>query len=140
MKLINLILKIMDEKRVSQKELCDAIGISTSTFSNWKTRQTDPPIKYVMPICNFLEISHSDLISQASMDEYNPDPSEQFTVSNTSIGNNNVIGSANTVQSKSSQNGIESEFFDVFNGLSLSSKAKVIALATELSEGENNEG
>ncbi len=128
----------MEEKRISQKELCDALNIKTSTFSNWKVRQTDPPVKYIMPICNYLNVSYTDLIAQIEVEEFYPDSSEPFTLAHNNIGDNNIIGTSNSVN-KNPQNGIESEFFDLFNGLSLSAKAKVISLATELSEGENAE-
>jgi DNA-binding Xre family transcriptional regulator len=135
MKLINLITKIMDEKRISQKELCNSIGISTSTFSNWKIRQTDPPVKYIVPICNCLGVSHTDLISESQNEDENSNIATTFN--NNTFGNNNVIASSNSNANVNS--GFETEFYTSFNNLSFADKAKVIALVAELSEGEKNE-
>lgn len=44
-------------------ELCTYLGINTSTMANWKTRQTDPPAKYIAPICDFLDISTEYLLT-----------------------------------------------------------------------------
>lgn len=38
-------------------DLCEAIGISSSTMTNWKNRGTDPPAKHIIPICEFLNVS-----------------------------------------------------------------------------------
>ena len=37
--------------------LCDRLGIRTSTMSTWKTRNSDPPAKYIKPIADFLGVS-----------------------------------------------------------------------------------
>ncbi|MBQ5320295.1 MAG: helix-turn-helix domain-containing protein [Oscillospiraceae bacterium] len=57
MSLINNILDILKDKHKKQSELCTYLGINTSTMTNWKNRDTDPPAKYIIPICEFLSIS-----------------------------------------------------------------------------------
>ncbi len=37
--------------------LCRKLGVNTNTTSNWKQRNTDPPAKYIVPICEYLEVS-----------------------------------------------------------------------------------
>lgn len=37
--------------------LCQTLGINTTTTSNWKQRGTDPPAKYIVPICEYLGCS-----------------------------------------------------------------------------------
>ena len=37
--------------------MCDRLGIRTSTMSTWKTRNSDPPAKYIKPIADFLGVS-----------------------------------------------------------------------------------
>lgn len=51
------ILRILEKKGLTQTELCSAININTSTMTNWKNRNTDPPAKYIIPICEFLQVS-----------------------------------------------------------------------------------
>ena len=78
MSIINNLLLLLEEKRLKQSDLCDAIGISSSTMTNWKNRGTDPPSKHIIPICEFLNVSpyilltgkeKSSLTSELSADE-----------------------------------------------------------------------
>ena len=55
--LINTILDIMKSKNKKQSALCAYLNINASTVTNWKSRNTDPPAKYIIPICEFLEVS-----------------------------------------------------------------------------------
>lgn len=48
---------LLEKKGLKQADLCEAIGISSSTMTNWKNRGTDPPAKYIIPICEFLNIT-----------------------------------------------------------------------------------
>lgn len=55
--IINNLLLLLEKKGLKQADLCEAIGISSSTMTNWKNRGTDPPAKYIIPICEFLNIT-----------------------------------------------------------------------------------
>lgn len=55
--IINNIIQILSKKGLSQNELCKYLGITTSTMSTWKKRNSDPPAKYIIRICEFLNIS-----------------------------------------------------------------------------------
>ncbi len=55
--IINNLLSLLEEKGLKQADLCEAIGISSSTMTNWKNRGTDPPAKHIVSICEFLDIS-----------------------------------------------------------------------------------
>lgn len=55
--IIDNVLSYLDKKEIKQSDLCNHIGINTSTMTNWKNRKTDPPAKYIIPICEFLDIS-----------------------------------------------------------------------------------
>lgn len=57
MSLINDILDILGSKNKRQADLCSYLGINTSTMTNWKNRNTDPPSKYIIPICEFLDVT-----------------------------------------------------------------------------------
>lgn len=54
---INNVLSLLEKKKLKQADLCEAIGINSSTMTNWKNRGTDPPAKYIIPICEFLKVS-----------------------------------------------------------------------------------
>ena len=57
MSIIDNLLKLLDEKGLSQADLCKHLGINTSTMTNWKQRGTDPAAKYIIPICEFIDVS-----------------------------------------------------------------------------------
>lgn len=60
---IQRVLSLLDEKGFKMADLCRYIGINTSTMANWKTRNTDPPTKYIIPICEFLKVSPEYLLT-----------------------------------------------------------------------------
>ena len=60
---IQRILSLLDEKGFKMADLCRFIDINTSTMANWKTRNTDPPTKYLVPICEFLGVTPEFLLT-----------------------------------------------------------------------------
>ena len=56
MSIISNILSILEKKGISQAALCSHLHIGTSTMTTWKKRDTDPPSKYIIPICEFLDV------------------------------------------------------------------------------------
>ncbi|MCI9253691.1 MAG: bacteriophage CI repressor [Lachnospiraceae bacterium] len=56
-------LSILDSKSLKMSDLCRYLNINTSTMTNWKNRGTDPPAKYIVPICEFLNISCEHLLT-----------------------------------------------------------------------------
>ncbi len=63
MSIIDNVLCLMKALNINQNELCNHLHIGTSTMSNWKTRGTDPPAKYIIPICEFLNVSPEQLLT-----------------------------------------------------------------------------
>ena len=61
--IIQRILALLEEKSLKAADLCRALGISTSTMTNWKNRGTDPPAKMIISICEFLGVSCEYLLS-----------------------------------------------------------------------------
>jgi transcriptional regulator with XRE-family HTH domain len=47
----------LDNRNLTAYGLCQTLGINTTTTSNWKQRGTDPPAKYIVPICEYLGCS-----------------------------------------------------------------------------------
>lgn len=48
---------LMSEKGVRAIDICNSLGINTSVTTGWKQRNTDPPAKYIAPICELLGVS-----------------------------------------------------------------------------------
>lgn len=80
--IINEIIDILNKKGRKMSELCVWLGINTSTMANWKTRETDPPAKYIAPICEFLDVSIDFLLTgkeKSSSAELSADEQELLT-------------------------------------------------------------
>lgn len=60
---IERIIELLDKKALKASDLCRFIGINTSTMTNWKNRGTDPPAKFIVPICEFLNVSCEFLLT-----------------------------------------------------------------------------
>lgn len=66
MKIIEIIFEKMNEKGIKQQELADKLGIRKSVVSSWKTRNTNPPLEYIVQICELLEISPNELLGYSN--------------------------------------------------------------------------
>jgi len=55
--IIERVVSILDEKKISQKEICDLLNINSSTFSTWKRRYANIPSDKIVPIADFLKVS-----------------------------------------------------------------------------------
>lgn len=60
------ILRVMKEKDITQKELCNAIGIGAPKFTDWKTGRVRSFHKYIPQIAEFLGVSTDVLLGNAS--------------------------------------------------------------------------
>ena len=69
--IIDNILSLLSKKKVNQVDLCKYIGVSTSTMTNWKVRKTDPPARYIIPICEYLNVSPELLLTGEENNNYN---------------------------------------------------------------------
>lgn len=61
--IIHRMLSLLDDKSLKMVDLCRHLEINTSTMTNWKNRGTDPPAKYIAPICEFLGVSYEYLLT-----------------------------------------------------------------------------
>lgn len=53
--------KIRESRGLKDKNVADAIGITRSTFSDWKSGRCAPKLDKLTKIANFLQVSLSDL-------------------------------------------------------------------------------
>ena len=58
------IFRILEDKKMSQKEFAERTGISQSTISDWKRKKTNPSSEKIMIICEVLQISPYDLLEE----------------------------------------------------------------------------
>lgn len=60
------------EKKMTQRQLADALEISDKTVSKWECGRGLPEIQFMMPLCELLGISVNELLSgeKLSADEY----------------------------------------------------------------------
>lgn len=63
MEIIERISQTLKEKGKLAIDLCNVLGIQTSTMSTWKARKNDPPARYMPTIANFLGVSLEYLLT-----------------------------------------------------------------------------
>lgn len=62
------IFKILEKKHISQKEFSEQTGISQSTISDWKRKKTNPSADKILKICEVLNVTPYELLSEGKMD------------------------------------------------------------------------
>ena len=55
--------KLMDDKRLTQRELSKKLDIAQSTISSWKNNNTSPPPEMLISISEFLGVTVDFLLS-----------------------------------------------------------------------------
>lgn len=53
----------LESRGLTAYGLSKKIGVNTTTTTNWKQRGTDPPAKYIIPICEYLGCSMEYLLT-----------------------------------------------------------------------------
>jgi len=62
-KIGKFILKCRKNKKITQKELAEKLGVSDKTISNWENGRNMPDLSLFKPLCEELDITINDLIS-----------------------------------------------------------------------------
>lgn len=75
---INNIIKIMQEKGISQKELCDRLCLPKSLFSNWKRGINKSYLTRMADIANVLGCSITDLYLKDIEESFESKPNIDF--------------------------------------------------------------
>lgn len=63
------IFKILKERNISQSAFCKVTGLSGSTVSDWKTKNTNPSADKIMDICAALDITPEQLLTGKGIDD-----------------------------------------------------------------------
>ena len=65
----NRIRKYREDRKLSQKELAELIGVSNSRVSNWEQGINRPDANILAEICRALQVSPSELLDVHLIDE-----------------------------------------------------------------------
>lgn len=57
------IFELIEEKHLKAAELAKLLDVKQSVLTNWKKRNTNPPMEYAIVICEFLGISIQYLLT-----------------------------------------------------------------------------
>lgn len=63
MEIIERMFLVMQEKKIKSVELAELLGIHKGVISKWKSRNTNPPSEFIVPICEFLNVSIDFLLT-----------------------------------------------------------------------------
>jgi len=101
---IGRIVRILEDRNISQKDVCTKLGINSSTFSTWKKQHGNVPNDKLLIIADFLKVSLTYLL--------------------TGEGSEEIIELSDQ----------EKELLRIFNALNIKGKAALISRAYELEE------
>ncbi len=60
---IERMFSILQQNNKTVQSLCDHIDVTSSVVANWKNRNEHPPAKYIVTICEFLNVSCDYLLT-----------------------------------------------------------------------------
>ena len=63
------IFKILSEKKMTQKDFANQVGIANSTVSEWKKKKTNPSADKIMDICAVLDVTPEQLLTGKGIDD-----------------------------------------------------------------------
>lgn len=70
----------LDEKGLKAAGLCRVLGIGTNITTGWKQRNTDPPSKYIAPICEYLGCSVEYLLTGQGVQDTKKEPTQEMSL------------------------------------------------------------
>jgi len=117
MKTIERILATAEQKNIRQADIAKAIGKGTAQITNWKNRNSDPPIELLPKIADLLNVSIEWLItgSETTSNSTSDLPEdEQLLLQHynqcNQEGKNRIMEHAEFIASKYPQQGKSSEY------------------------------
>ncbi len=64
---LDRIIDLLKEQKVSQKELCEHLGIKKNAFTNWKSGQNNSYMKHLPQIAEYLDVSVDYLLCKTEI-------------------------------------------------------------------------
>ncbi len=124
MKILNNIIFLMEEKRISQKKLTDYLDVSKNVFTEWKSQRSKSYMKYLPQIADFLEVPIDALLDRENVASIN---------GNYNAVNNSTVTIGDTSKTLSEQ---EQEILRIYNTLSTKEKAELFLKICEYEKKE----
>ena len=93
-KIGKFIAKKRKEKKLTQNELAEKLGVTDRSISNWENGKNMPDLSLFKPLCDILEISINELLSGEKID--NKDYANKFE--------ENIINTIDYVDKKNNRN------------------------------------
>lgn len=56
------IFNLLEKKNLKQSDLAKHLNVRNSVITAWKTRGNNPPVEYLVQICEFLDVSVYDML------------------------------------------------------------------------------
>ena len=117
MKTIERILATAEKKNIKQADIAKAIGKGTSQITNWKNRNSDPPIEHLPTIAHLLNVSiewlitgtEANTIESSTFPEDKQQLLEYYDQCNLE-GKNRILEQAEFIATKYPQQGKSSEY------------------------------
>lgn len=76
------LLEYRKEKKLSQEEAAEKIGVSRQTISKWETNQSVPDFDKIIPICELYGITTNELITGDKESKHNEETNDSTDVQN----------------------------------------------------------
>lgn len=62
-KLVEILDSYLKEKKISRRQFCALIDIPTSTVASWKSKNILPPLKTIVKLAQFMNVSLDWLVN-----------------------------------------------------------------------------
>ena len=86
--LANLLLSVVNKKKMTQVELAEKLGVTEKSVSNWKNGRNTPDLSLFKPICDILDIFINELMSGEKLNQDNYQEKLEENIINLSSKNN----------------------------------------------------
>ena len=74
------------DKKISQEELANVLGVSRQTISKWETGESTPDFDKIIPLCEYFEITTDELMTgKKDIIESNKNENKKYYARNLSI-------------------------------------------------------